>query len=50
MAIFILMCTVMHMLPADVLGLLGIVSDHVSDISPEFMRGVEHVVFTLMLN
>jgi len=49
-AIFILLCTVVHMLPADVLGMLGIVSDHVSDISPEFLRGVEHVVLTLMLN
>jgi len=50
MTIFILLCTVVHMLPPELLGVIGIVSDHVSDISPEFLRGVEHVVFTLMLN
>ena len=50
MSLFVLMCIVMHMLPPELLGVLGIVSDHVSDISPEFLRGVEHVIFSLFLN
>ena len=39
-----------HMLPPDVLCVLGMLSDHISDMSPEFIRGIEHVVFTCLLN
>ncbi|MBR3160043.1 MAG: hypothetical protein IKF14_13230 [Atopobiaceae bacterium] len=47
---FLYLCAFMHTLPAPVLNELGIISNHVSDVSPEFLRGIEHVVFTLMLN
>ena len=47
---FLLVCTLVHMLPPGVLGTLGILSDVVSDCSPEFLRGIEHVVFTVLLN
>jgi len=50
MTIFLLMCTLMHMLPPSVLSMLGLLSDVVSDCSPECLRGVEHVVFTILLN
>lgn len=47
---FIILCALVHALPPDVLGVLGTLSDHVSDVSPEFVRGIEHVAFTLLLN
>lgn len=47
---FIFLCVIMHALPPDVLGVLGVLSDHVSDVSPEFIRGIEHIVFTMLLN
>lgn len=50
MTIFPIMCIITHMLPPDVLGVLGMVSDVVSDFSPAIIRPVEHVIFTLMLN
>lgn len=50
MQLFILMCTLVHMLPPDVLDTLGAISDHISDLSPEFLRGIEHVLFSLLLN
>lgn len=42
--------TILHMLPAPILSALGRVSDIVSDSSPEFIRSVEHVIFTILLN
>ena len=47
---FLLVCTIVHMFPPDVLDTLGAISDVVSDCSPEFLRGIEHVVFTVLLN
>ena len=47
---FLLLVTITHMLPTEFLGTLGMVSDHVSDISPEFMRGLEHLFFMVLLN
>ena len=42
--------SLIHVLPPEVLIALGAASDHVSDFSPESLRFVEHVVFTMMLN
>ena len=50
MQLFMLMCTIVHMFPPDVLDTLGAISDVVSDLSPEFLRGIEHVVFAILLN
>lgn len=47
---FILICMFIHALPAPILNELGLISDHVSDLSPQFLRGIEHVIFTLLLN
>lgn len=47
---FTLLCMLMHTLPAPILNELGQLSNHVSDMSPEFLRGIEHVAFTLLLN
>ena len=46
----VFLCTLLHMLPPTVLNELGQLSDLVSDLSPEFIRGVEHVIFTMLLN
>lgn len=50
MYIFALLCVLMHALPAPLLDELGQLSDIVSDMSPEIIRGIEHVVFTMLLN
>ena len=50
MQLFTLLCTLVHMLPPDVLNTLGAMSDMVSDFSPEFLRGIEHTLFSLLLN
>lgn len=50
LTIFPIMCALVHMLPPEVLGMLGTISDVVSDFSPAIIRPVEHVIFTLMLN
>ena len=50
MTIFILLCTLLHMLPPTVLNELGAMSDVISDLSPEILRGIEHIVFSLLLN
>ena len=42
--------TITHLLPPDTLGVLGVLSDHVSDISPTIIRPLEHVLFTMLLN
>lgn len=47
---FLVVCVLMHALPAQLLDELGQISDLVSDMSPEFLRGIEHVVFTMLLN
>lgn len=47
---FIILCAIVHTLPPDVLGVLGVLSDHVSDVSPEILRGIEHIVFTMLLD
>ena len=39
-----------HLLPASVLDAMGQASDIVSDLSPDILRGIEHVVFSLLLN
>ena len=49
MSAFIL-CALVHALPPAVLDELGTLSDLISDMSPEFIRGIEHVVFTMLLN
>lgn len=49
MGMFIL-CSLVHALPPTVLDELGQLSDLISDLSPEFVRGIEHVVFTMLLN
>lgn len=46
----LLVFTLVHALPPDILGVLGVLSDHISDMSPEFLRGIEHVAFSLLLN
>ena len=33
-----------------ILSILGMLSDRMSDMSPECFRGIEHAVFTVMLN
>jgi len=48
--IFITIKTMLIVFAPYVLGFLGHVSDYVSDISPECVRGFEHVVFTMLLN
>ena len=50
MFIFMTLCTLLHMLPPHLLNELGQLSDLVSDLSPEFIRGIEHVIFTMLLN
>ena len=50
MQVFFLLCTLVHLLPAPTLNELGAVSDIISDVSPEFLRGIEHVIFTCLLN
>ncbi len=50
MPAFLIICTIMHMLPAEILNELGQLSDLVSDFSPEILRGIEHVIFSLLLN
>ena len=50
MTILMLLCTLLHMLPAEILNELGTISDIISDLSPELLRGVEHIVFSLLLN
>ena len=47
---FFILCMLMHMLPGPVLDALGQASNVISDMSPEFMRSFEHVIFTLLLN
>jgi hypothetical protein len=47
---FIILCALVHTLPAPVLNELGQLSDLVSDLSPEFIRGIEHIVFSMLLN
>ena len=47
---FFMVCVLVHALPVDVLVALGQLSDVVSDLSPEFVRGIEHIAFTLLLN
>lgn len=42
--------TLISILPPEVLNAFGAASDVVSDMSPEFLRGIEHIVFTMMLN
>ena len=46
----ILTCAVMSILSDNVLMMLGQFSDIVSDLSPEIIRGFEHMAFTLLLN
>lgn len=41
---------IIHLLPPEILGFLGVVSDHISDVSPEIVRPLEHVLFTIILN
>lgn len=48
--IFMTLCTIMHLLPAEILNELGTISDIISDVSPEFIRGIEHIVFTMLFN
>jgi len=48
--LFTIMCTLVHLLPAPILSEFGAVSDVISDMSPEFLRGIEHVIFTCLLN
>ena len=50
MTVFLFICTIMHMLPATILNELGTISDIISDVSPEILRGIEHVIFSLLLN
>lgn len=50
MHVFAIICVLMHALPPTVLDELGQLSDLVSDMSPEILRGIEHVVFTMLLN
>lgn len=50
MHVFFILCMLMHALPAPVLDVLGQASNHISDMSPEFLRGIEHIVFTMLLN
>lgn len=47
---FVLICTLLHLLPAEILNELGAMSDVISDMSPEFIRAFEHIVFTMLLN
>ena len=42
--------TIIHTLPPDTLGVLGVLSDHISDLSPAIIRPLEHVLFTMLLN
>ena len=46
----IVFCVLMHALPTPILNELGQLSNLISDMSPEFLRGIEHVIFTLLLN
>ena len=41
---------IIHLLPASVLDAMGQCSNLVSDLSPDILRGIEHVVFSLLLN
>ena len=50
MFVFMTLCALLHMLPAHLLNELGQLSDLVSDMSPEILRGIEHIVFTMLLN
>ena len=50
MTVFLFLCTLLHMLPDPILNELGTISDHISDMSPEILRGIEHIVFTMLLN
>lgn len=50
MTVFLFICTLMHLLPSEILNELGQLSDVVSDMSPEILRGIEHIVFTMLLN
>lgn len=50
MATFIILAYVIHLLPSPVLDMLGQMSDIISDMSPTWIRGIEHVVFKLLLN
>ena len=50
MGAFVLLCALVHTLPPQLLDELGTLSDLISDLSPEFVRGIEHVVFTMLLN
>ena len=50
MSFFLILCMLAHALPAPILNELGTISDIVSDFSPEFLRGIEHIVFTMLLN
>lgn len=47
---FTLIVLIIHLLPPGVLNAMGAVSDTISDMSPEIVRMVEHVTFTLLLN
>ena len=46
----VILCMIVHTLPAPILNELGQLSNYVSDLSPEFIRGIEHIVFTMLLN
>ena len=50
MPLFFVLCMLVHALPAPIINELGAISDIVSDMSPEFIRGIEHIVFTMLLN
>ena len=45
-----LMAAILHMLPPSILTILGIMSDVMSDMSPEFVRPMLHVLFAYLLN
>lgn len=48
--LFITLKTMLLVFAPYVLEFLGHVSDYTSDISPEFLKGIEHIVFTMLLN
>ena len=48
--IFITLKTMLLVFAPQILMTLGHISDYVSDISPECVRSIEHIVFTMLLN
>jgi len=50
MVLFITIKTLLLVFAPQVMMYLGHVSDYVSDISPECLKGIEHIVFTMLLN